>query len=397
MLEPRNEYTRLIMRCSLLTRFFLEFSRGFGKTVKEDKFDRAVILAALLYLLVSGLFFERWEFVITIVLALCLISIYHAFVAAYSVKKETDAEIIENSREKHSGLYDPFNRPITITPKINRPFLLAVRLYSIAFMFVVASGFIGYSILQHRIEADPRPLFIREFDRPLLGIYAIATLETEMTRKDLGEFGFHVQLSDTELNPHRAGLYLSAFPATENLPTFRPPFLGPSVRGMKSIVWSSPSRPITDNFPRSVTVLSNILVMGYESLDRIETGGRVSDSPFTNMGDLNHAFIQIVVSTPLSKQIKRINFVANDYVIYSISESELLWEPVRLPDASLVLPSQMTNLGLVQAKLSMRYMTLNLDELHVKKHKIIYSGPIQNGLVATTVLPGEHGWLPSDQ
>jgi hypothetical protein len=112
------------------------------------------------------------------------------------------------------------------------------------------------------------------------------------------------------------------------------------------------------------------------------------------LGDLNHAFIRIIVSAPLAKDILRVNLVANDYVIYSIRGAELSWEPIKRTDASLVLPAEMLNLELVQIKPSPKNMNLNFEELRVHKHEILFSGITQNGLVGISVLPGEHGWLP---
>jgi len=129
------------MHRSLLTRFFREFLKQFWPTVTENKFDKIVVAAAVVYLFFRRLIGERWEFVIPLVWAVCFIAVYHAFKAAHSVKKEIDVELCEQP----SPLYDPSGQHPTIPHQATMPFLYGVRLYGIASVFLLAFGYVGFS------------------------------------------------------------------------------------------------------------------------------------------------------------------------------------------------------------------------------------------------------------
>jgi len=242
---------------------------------------------------------------------------------------------------------------------------------------------------QYRKEhsVDVRPTFVRDYDKPLVGIFAIATLTESANRTDLEPFSLHVQLSDTYLNPQKPVLFISLYSTTEQPPS---PFFSTPLPGMRTAIWLRPQMV--------VDVLSNLFVFRYEALNRIEAGGQISTGKtFGTLGDLDHRFIQILCSESLASRIKRINLVANDYVIYSIERSQFSWQEVTRLEPSIVLPAQFAPMKLFQAQLPAQFTNLNFQEVAVRKHDILFSGMLKNQLSYITVWPGDKGWLPEDK
>lgn len=255
--------------------------------MREEIFDKVILGMGIIYFIGHGFITERWEIVIPLFWGVLLMVVCHAFKAAYDVSKGIGAEIKAQSAPRESIILTASGEKASFAVTPVKPALYRVRLYGMACVLLCLSAFASVYVWKFESPVgDLRPMFIRECDRPLIGIYAIATIRKQMTGKDLGQFGFHVQLHDVFVNPGRSGLFLSAFPTAEHLPTLRPPFAGPLIQGMKSAVWSSPAMAPNNGQPRPFSVLSNVFVMGYVSLDRIEAGGPSQRFSFLGHGRL---------------------------------------------------------------------------------------------------------------
>jgi hypothetical protein len=168
-------------------------------------------------------------------------------------------------------------------------------------------------------------------------------------------------------------------------------------------------------------------------MDRLEVGAIVSNTPFSKVGELDHAVVQIKATRSILKSIDKLTLVVNDYVVFEIKKSDIAkwYSPMppmgfqvtqgHMDPSSGKLSSQTTvasghmaaNPGMPDdfkkysffaASFSPKFAmppfdqlaNLKLADADVRIHHILGIGMHKAGKGEQMVMVGQLGWLPKE-
>ncbi|MEG9431739.1 hypothetical protein [Terriglobus sp. ADX1] len=230
-----------------------------------------------------------------------------------------------------------------------------------------------------RNDESLRPVFIREWDQPLRGIFAVIALKDVATLSDLQSFACVTAISFTE-DRNAPSIYISSFSEKQLLPMG----FGPT-DGIQSKVWLSP--PFRDEV--------GTFLFSYQYLKRLEAGGTFSDGKsIGNLGKLDRAFVQLRCSPGITKRIKSLRIYANDFLVYENDGWDMSWKPLRYdPNWKANLDQEIKWMNFQDADL--KQFTIDLSSIRLQRVKILASGGVWTPS-AETIMPGAYGWLTDE-
>jgi hypothetical protein len=134
---------------NLLMRFARRFVAHFGAVVRESIWDRVILAATIVYLVLHGLVTKRLELVTPVVWGLCALVSFHAFKAAFMVGKEIKKGVSTFVTEQESPIFTPTGKHATVL--IERPVaprFYQLKLYGVALLIFFLCASASFSIWQ---------------------------------------------------------------------------------------------------------------------------------------------------------------------------------------------------------------------------------------------------------
>lgn len=142
----------------------------------------------------------------------------------------------------------------------------------------------------------------REKDRPLKSLFAVFTLNDEISPDDLGEMAGMIAIC----LPEQQCLYFGVGQS-------------PDKRGLQTEVWTYPCNPTHREKPQWI---DRFTITGFTKLDRLEAGA-VMSAPFTSVGDLDDGIVLIKATPRLIERLSKVSIIANGYVAFSKEITEI--------------------------------------------------------------------------
>lgn len=128
--------------------------------MKESPFDKLVIVCTLIFFVLRGIFWQRWEFVAPLVWAICAVVLVHAVIAALKVSAEIGKEAVQPATEIRSSILTPSGEPVRINIAHETP--RAYKLQLLAAVILVAglcgwASFAAWTKGNGDVSAEQRP------------------------------------------------------------------------------------------------------------------------------------------------------------------------------------------------------------------------------------------------